>query len=231
MLKCSCCLLITHMYHTFFVLLKNWGRGCSHLHSQTVGPPEGVAVPHNKAAWLLVFQDWNSWRERNNDWSSSRIFLTKKSVYIWHLPWSLEMSGLYQNFDVSCTNFTVTCLLASTSGKYTDKENNKNHSTSRMTPTRLSVSLADPSLPGRGEAVPGVWADKSGKMLGKGILRELPLWGLENPLRAGEAVPSECSPSDVLFFSGRSGGCISANWFCPSIEGKRSLSRFGQSAP
>lgn len=77
MLNWSCGLLITHMYHTFFVLLKNWGRGCSHLHSQTVGPPEGVAVPHNKAARLLVFQDWNSWRERNNE-SSSRIFLTKK---------------------------------------------------------------------------------------------------------------------------------------------------------
>lgn len=28
-----------------------------------------------------------------------------------YLPWSLEMSGLYQNLDVSWTNFTVSCLL------------------------------------------------------------------------------------------------------------------------
>ncbi len=28
-----------------------------------------------------------------------------------YLPWSLEMSGLYQNLEVSWTNFTVSCLL------------------------------------------------------------------------------------------------------------------------
>lgn len=27
-----------------------------------------------------------------------------------YLPWSLEMSGLYQNLEVSCTNFTVSCF-------------------------------------------------------------------------------------------------------------------------
>ena len=33
------------------------------------------------------------------------------------VPWSLEMSGLYQNFDVSCTNLTVTRRLDNTSGR------------------------------------------------------------------------------------------------------------------
>lgn len=62
-------------------------------------------------------------------------------------------------------------------------------------------------LPGKGEDVPDVprvWI--SGSTLGKGMLSELPLWGLEKPLSDGEAEPRECSPSDALLFSGRSGG-------------------------
>ena len=60
--------------------------------------------------------------------------------------------------------------------------------------------------PGRGEATPWVCRERSGRVLGKGMLRELPLWGLEKPLGTGEAVPRESSPSDTLFFSGSSGG-------------------------
>ena len=78
-------------------------------------------------------------------------------------------------------------------------------------------------LPGKGEAVRDVWTDRSGRTLGKGILRELPLWGLEKPLRAGEAVPRECSPSDALLFSGSRGGWP---WALPrpSTEVRRPLS-------
>lgn len=52
------------------------------------------------------------------------------------------------------------------------------------------------------------------------MLRELPLWGLEKPLRDGDAVLNECSPSDARFFSGRCGG-RGSDGFWPS---KRSLS-------
>lgn len=63
-------------------------------------------------------------------------------------------------------------------------------------------------------------------MLGKGILRELPLCGLENPLGDGDAVPRECSPSDALFFSGRRGGCKwdSCDFIGTSSVAKSSLS-------
>lgn len=47
---------------------------------------------------------------------------------------------------------------------------------------------------------------KSGRMLGNGMLTELPLWGLEKPLEEGEAEPTDRSPSEARFFSGR-GGC------------------------
>lgn len=33
------------------------------------------------------------------------------------VPWSLEIPGLYQNFEVSCTNFTASVLLPKSSGK------------------------------------------------------------------------------------------------------------------
>lgn len=108
--------------HTFFALLENWGRGCSHLHSQTVGPFKGVAVPHNKAAWLLVLQDGNSWVKRKLQTVRQKKLLINwwAKVKVEYPPWSLEISGLYQNFDVSCTNLTVTCLPASTSEKYSN---------------------------------------------------------------------------------------------------------------
>lgn len=53
------------------------------------------------------------------------------------------------------------------------------------------------------------------------MLSELPLWGLEKPLREGDAVLNECSPSDARFFSGRWGGSSGGEGFCPS---SRSLS-------
>lgn len=43
-----------NIQNTFFALLENRGRGCCHLHGQTVRPLEGMAVPNNKAAGLLV---------------------------------------------------------------------------------------------------------------------------------------------------------------------------------
>lgn len=33
------------------------------------------------------------------------------------LPWSREMAGLYQNFDVSCTNFTASVLPPKSTGE------------------------------------------------------------------------------------------------------------------
>lgn len=75
----------------------------------------------------------------------------------------------------------------------------------------INDSLSVGCLPGNGEDVPGVpRACISGSTLGKGMLRELPLWGLENPLRAGEAEPLECSPSEAILFSGSRGG----RWSC-----------------
>lgn len=75
----------------------------------------------------------------------------------------------------------------------------------------------------------------SGRMLGKGMLRELPLWGLENPLSAGEAVPRECSPSDALFFSGSSGGCIwgvcDQFWVSAEVNGSLLTAMLGQFVP
>lgn len=46
-----------HPHLTFLGLLKNRGWGCSHLHCQSIGPSERVAVPHDEAARLLVLQD------------------------------------------------------------------------------------------------------------------------------------------------------------------------------
>lgn len=37
--------------------------------------------------------------------------------HIYQVPWSLEMSGLYQNFEVSCTNFPASVLLARSTGE------------------------------------------------------------------------------------------------------------------
>lgn len=72
-----------------------------------------------------------------------------------------------------------------------------------------------PLSPGRGEEALRTRAEKSGRVLGKGMLTVLPLFGLENPLSEGEREPSDCSPSDTLFFSGR-GGCAPPRPMRPS---------------
>lgn len=50
-------MLYNHMSCTFLALLENRGRRSGHLHRQSVRPSEGMAVPHNEAARLLVLQD------------------------------------------------------------------------------------------------------------------------------------------------------------------------------
>lgn len=110
------------MCYTFLGLLeyRRWGRG--HLHGQPVGSPEGVTVPYDEAAGLPVLQHWDRCTERSADvrWLFGRSFIHFIKLTLaaaGDSPWSLEISGLYQNFDVSCTNLTVTCLPASTSEK------------------------------------------------------------------------------------------------------------------
>lgn len=84
-----------------------------------------------------------------------------------------------------------------------------------------------PLSPGRGEEALRMRAEKSGRELGKGMLTELPLWGLEKPLSEGERdPPSDGSPSDTRFFSG-SGGCAPPRPMCPSPSTAASRPRSG----
>lgn len=94
-------LLMIEMPHKLHVKLT--GFGMFHLNE------------HEDKTW------WVFWACENGPlfvlkWEMTKRRSSLKRFCCINLPWSLEMSGLYQNLDVSCTNLTVT-LLASTSAK------------------------------------------------------------------------------------------------------------------
>lgn len=47
-------------FFTFFVLLDGWGWA-GHLHGQTVGSAEGMAVPYDERPGLPVLQQVDGW--------------------------------------------------------------------------------------------------------------------------------------------------------------------------
>lgn len=84
------------------------------------------------------------------------------------VPWSLEISGLYQNFEVSCTNFTA--LLPKSGGKIKCLmflDHNKN--ISRVQWKELIGELLRLPAPGDGTLTPlrgsGVRGEEKGRLL------------------------------------------------------------------
>lgn len=122
------------------------------------------------------------------------------------LPWSLEMSGLYQNFDVSCTNFTASVLQPESAAEIKGLRLLSDHTIKR--PVRFGGGGHD-LLPDPGDGAPLRALRESGVMgEGKGRLRLLPLRGLENPLRDGEWARSSLLPLPRLFSGSRGAGAL-----------------------